>query len=472
MKILNTIENLGENFFEYCEPSAAKNPSLIHFNSELAKELDLELSDDQILSVFSGKERFVDSKSKALIYAGHQFGHFNPQLGDGRAHLLFEVESKNKEHFDVQLKGSGVTKFSRRGDGLSSIGPVIREYILSESMHRLNIKTSRALCAVRTGDQVYRDDVLPGAIFTRVADSHIRVGTFEYFSSRYLFDDLKELTNYTIERHYPNLINENEKYLKLLDQFAYKTLDLVASWMGIGFIHGVMNTDNTSICGMTIDYGPCAFMDEFKHDQVFSSIDRNGRYAYNNQGQIALWNISVFASAIFPLIKEEYSGNEKELIEFIQIRFKEYENYFEHKHHQIMLKKLGLNFSEKNDYLIVESLLNYMESNKLDFTNTFKNIEQNIFITDDFKNKWMDSLDKQNIHHDDAKEIMSKVNPYYIPRNHQVEKAIQSSIAGDDSYFFRVLNALENPFEYNSENDFLSVLPADNERVRQTFCGT
>ena len=467
IKFNNTYSKLPESFFERSIPSAGVSPELLAFNHKLAQDLGIEtqgLSDERLARVFSGMELLEGSEPMALAYAGHQFGYYNPSLGDGRAHLLGEVVNHQGERFDIQLKGSGQSKFSRRGDGRSWIGPVIREYILSEAMHALGIPTTRALAAVTSGEQVYREEVLPGGIFTRVGASHLRVGTFEYIAARSSLEDLRILVNYAIERHEPDLLHEEKKYILFLKRVAKRKLSLVAKWMGIGFIHGVMNTDNTSIAGITIDYGPCAFMDKFSRDKVFSSIDRHGRYAYSNQGRIAIWNLSVLANALFPLLGAE--------VEQLQEDFIELEQFYEREYLKVMGAKLGIFDPRDEDKKLIDRFLYHLEDQELDFTNSFRNL--NTFHCDDpqFLSLWESRLLEQGRDKDEVLGLMNASNPFFIPRNHQVEKAIVSSLEGDNSHFLYLTQAYENPYEEREEFISLTLPPEEHEIVQRTFCGT
>ncbi|MDA8792103.1 YdiU family protein [Bacteriovoracaceae bacterium] len=471
INLKNTYFDLGSSFSKRVEPSVAKRPFLIKFNHKLALDLniDIEKSTDEVLAdIFSGKTIMENSKPIAMAYAGHQFGHMVPQLGDGRAILLGEVESDNR-FFDIQLKGAGQTPFSRRGDGRSSLGPAVREYILSEAMHALNIPTTRALAITLSGEEVFRESSLPGAVFTRVARGHIRVGTFEYFLYRQDEKSLRKLADYVIQRFYPELKNEKDLYFKLFQKIARKKLSLVAKWMGIGFIHGVMNTDNTSISGETIDYGPCAFMDQFSFSKVFSSIDHQGRYQYDNQGNIALWNLSVLANCFIPLLNET---PEKLKEKFMQ-EFAELELYFEKEWTQVFSVKFGFSEVQTGDTELFKSFLSYLEENKLDFTNSFRNIHNLLFESNDERILSLTNrikLDKFS--YEEQIKIRNQNNPYLIPRNHLVEKAIQNSLEGDYSFFHEMVEALQKPYFEDAKYIDFTQPPHSHEIVHQTFCGT
>ncbi len=467
----NTYQKLPESFYQKGSPAKFPNPTLIKFNKSLAEQLlidCIDTSDIRLAEFFSGNKLIVGAEPIAQAYSGHQFGHFNPSLGDGRALLLGDVEDLQRKLMDIQLKGSGVTAFSRRGDGKSALGPVIREYILSEAMFNLGVPTTRALAAVRTGEDVVREDVLPGGVFTRVSASHIRVGTFEYFSSREMLDELKQLTHYSIKRLYPELLDVENSHFLFLKEISKKKLDLVAKWMGLGFIHGVMNTDNTSIAGLTIDYGPCAFMDKYSRDKVFSSIDRQGRYAYSNQGKIALWNLSMLANSLYPVLRVDGESDE-ELIQRLQKLFSELELYYENSYQEEMRKKFGFLENSDESKIFIANFLKHMEQEKLDFTNTFYDLRNLKFPNAELEENWKNLLTGDQA---DAVKLMEKANPFIIPRNHQVEKAIQQSVVGDDSHFHYLVEAYSHPFEYNESYLELTKSPAPSEVVYQTFCGT
>lgn len=450
----NTYTSLPSDFYQQVKAEDFPNAKLIVFNQELAKSLGLTNTDDEVLitKTFSGQDKSIESI--ALVYAGHQFGHFNPRLGDGRALLLGEIDSPDGQHFDIQLKGSGRTMYSRGGDGRSAIGPVIREYLVSEAMFHLNVPTTRSLCAIATNDEVYRETPLPGGILTRVAASHIRIGTFEYFASRGEVDSLKKLADYTINRHYRAAKNSDNPYISLLEMCARNWAHTISRWMSLGFIHGVMNTDNMAISGETIDYGPCAFMDHFKFSQVYSFIDRNGRYSYGNQINIGKWNLSRFASALLPLINN---------VEVVQNKLNELYQLYDNAWIEQLSLKLGLD--APNSSLVVE-FLELLEKHNLDFTNSFYELSHNDSALDHisemkmFKQKWPS--------HD--LELMKKHNPAVIPRNHQIEKAIKHAEDADYDYFFRLLAAIKTPF--SCQDHELMRPPATDEVVKNTFCGT
>jgi uncharacterized protein YdiU (UPF0061 family) len=421
-----------------------------------------------------------DSQPIAQAYAGQQFGHFVPQLGDGRALLLGEVIGTDKRRYDIQLKGAGQTPFSRNGDGRSAIGPVIREYLLSEAMHALGIPTTRALAAVTSGDLVFREEALPGAILTRAASSHIRVGTFEYFSSRKDWSSLKQLTDYCINRHYPELADSHSPYLGFLEAVGKRQISLVTQWMGIGFIHGVMNTDNTSICGETIDFGPCAFMDHFAFNRVFSSIDRQGRYAYDQQGQMAFWNLSSLANCLTPIIDDD----SKKATQQIKDVMERLPDFFNQQSSLVMGKKLGLAEATPDDLPLVSLWLRYLQDENLDFSRSFRALSslleakatttalpQTAGFTQ-FYTAWQQRLTKQSENTATSLSLMKRSNPCYIPRNHLVEKAIALATHGDYSLFYRLNTLWSSPFEEQANSVEFTLAPTTEEAITQTFCGT
>jgi len=468
MKFNNSYAELPDAFFKEVLPSSAIAPELIAFNSQLAKELQLELENSnpsELAKLFSGIELFPNSKPIALAYAGHQFANFVPQLGDGRAVLLGEVLSLEGKRFDVQLKGSGQTPFSRRGDGRSSLGPVIREYIVSEAMHALGVPTTRALAAVTTGEQVFREEELPGGIFTRVASSHLRIGTFQYFAARQDITNLKVLADYAINRHYPD-----SSYLSFFEKVCHNQAKLVAHWMSIGFIHGVMNTDNMSISGETIDYGPCAFMDTFKADQVYSFIDRQGRYAYNNQIQIAQWNLTRLAECLIPLI----DNDSQEAIKKLENVLATLPALFEKEWLNKMRLKFGFLNEEEGDGQLIVDFLNDLQVHNQDFTKSFRNLSSQLEQKDAFPllMRWRDRVRSQSLSTKQIVDHLDATNPAYIPRNHLIEKAIQSALSGDYSFFKRLNEVYQSPFTLKDGCEDLQNPPEAHEIVQNTFCGT
>lgn len=468
----NTYSKLPDRFYKRVAAASFKAPKLIAFNRELARELGMNLkdsSDAELAAIFSGQKILPGSEPIALAYAGYQFGHPVPELGDGRALLLGEVNG-----FDIQLKGSGQTPFSRRGDGRSALGPVLREYIVSEAMHALGVPTTRALCAVTTGEEVLRQDGMePGGVFTRVASSHIRVGTFQYFAMREDKEALEILLDYTIKRHYPELASLStmkEKSLALLKQFSERQGNLVAQWSALGFIHGVMNTDNFSLAGITIDYGPCAFMDEFSFYKVFSSIDQRGRYAFFNQVPIAQWNVLRLADCLLPLIDE----NQDTAVTIVENEIYETLNSFPTKRTRRFAEKLGIENFEDQDETLVMDFLKYLEKESLDFTLSFRNLprlyhgEYEGYVMSpeliSFRDKWKERVD--------CVDHLSRINPLYIPRNHQVQKAIELGYQGNFEHFEKLNQVLKNPYTLQENAKSFEEAPQAEERVLRTFCGT
>ncbi|MBY0121516.1 YdiU family protein [Bacillus sp. S/N-304-OC-R1] len=475
----NSYSRLPDTFFSRLMPTPIRAPKLTILNKQLAETLGLkaeELLNEENLFVFAGNETPEGAEPLAQAYAGHQFGHFT-MLGDGRAVLLGEQITPNGERFDIQLKGSGRTPYSRGGDGRAALGPMLREYIISEAMHALGIPTTRSLAVVNTGEVVLRENALPGAILTRVAASHIRVGTFQYAANWRPVAELRNLADYTIKRHYPDLENHENSYLALLQEVIKRQASLIAKWQLIGFIHGVMNTDNMTISGETIDYGPCAFMDTYDPETVFSSIDRHGRYAYGNQPIIGGWNLARFAEAILPLLHE----NEEEAVKIAQDEISKYTNLFKANWLSGMRAKIGLFNEEKEDETQIENLLDMMKQHKADFTNTFKALTVNkmedtsLFISEEFvqwQKWWRERLERQDESMERSFELMRNSNPAVIPRNHRVEEALEAAVNGDLTVMEQLLNVLSNPFDYTPEQEEYCKLPAPSNHPYQTFCGT
>ena len=474
----NSYSKLPESFKENIKPVKVKNPELIILNKSLASDLDLDFSNinkAELSSLFAGNELPEDSNSIAQAYAGHQFGHFT-MLGDGRAVLIGEHLSKNKERYDIQFKGSGKTAFSRNGDGRAALGPMLREYLISESMYYLNIPTTRSLAVVKTGEDVIREAPLKGAILTRVASSHLRVGTFQYIAARNKKDELEILLDYVINRHFPKILSSKNKALELLKVVLEKQVDLVINWMRVGFIHGVMNTDNMSISGETIDYGPCAFMDSYDPKTVFSSIDKMGRYAYCNQPVITKWNLARFAESLIPLIDENQDKAVKAATEIIN----SFENKYEEKWLDMMRDKLGLAGKDEKDKFLFIDLLTWMHDKKMDYTNTFchlmeDEIQKNKNYEDkDFKNwklRWNERLKTNNNSSEKYLKLMKSVNPLVIPRNHKVEEALNAANQNDLKPFLKLLEILDNPYKKNKDSIEYQLPSAAKEKY-QTFCGT
>jgi uncharacterized protein YdiU (UPF0061 family) len=474
----NSYSDLYKQFYTRIDPTPVNNPSLVIFNKVLSKELGIDLPEDKELlaQIFSGNKLPKKAKPISQAYAGHQFGHFSI-LGDGRAHLIGEQISPNGKRFDIQFKGSGPTPYSRNGDGRAALAPMLREYIISEAMYALNIPTTRSLAVVSSGESIMRSSLTEGAILTRIAASHIRVGTFEYANKMLDHSAVKQLADYAIKRHFPEFLGEENTYLSFLKAVITQQAKLIASWMHIGFIHGVMNTDNMTISGETIDYGPCAFMDIFSMNKVFSSIDQNGRYEYGSQAHIAHWNLTKLAESLLPLLHE----NMDEAIKLAEVAISEYANDFNSAWIDGMRSKLGLLNEEEGDYVLAQNLFSWMENAKADFTTTFRDLSyenlssKNIYNSPDFK-KWYDlwqaRLSRNSKQIKSALNTMRKCNPVIVPYNHLVEEALSAAEEGDIQPFYKLLSALEKPFEFSSSNEgFLNSTPDPNPHY-QTFCGT
>ena len=502
----NTYAKLDESFYSRTNPTPVKQPKLFKYNQELANDfLGINsLADDESVEYFSGNKILEGSEPISMAYSGHQFGHFSPQLGDGRAIILGEITDKEGIGYDIQLKGSGRTPWSRGGDGRSALGPVIREYLISEAMHKLGVPTTRALAAVTTGEDVVREKLTPGGILTRVSKGFVRVGTFQYFASQGKIDELRILADYVIDRHYPEAKNAKIPYVALLKAVMDAQARLIAKWMSLGFIHGVMNTDNASIVGETIDYGPCAFMDKFSHSQLFSSIDQQGRYAYQNQPQIGQWNLVRFAESLLPLfeefVKPEQGKPEEVIVMYAQEVLNQYEGIYKHYWLNEMRQKIGLAPTENqlspeqifekslkegvsnpdtvnnkhnepdssdiddltrakahqknaNDHALISRLLDIMQAGNADFTLTFHHLSHDIENPkeaqkqfddpkdfDTWAKKWKSRLKDESSTIDEQQKLMQIVNPVYIPRNHQVEAAIRAAEDNNDFRKFDELN--------------------------------
>ena len=472
MNLINSYAQLPEHFYARIESSNAPEPELIAWNEDLANHLGLnELGSDKerLAQIFSGNEPLPGGKTIALAYAGHQFGNFVPQLGDGRAALIGEIVSPvDGYRYDIQLKGSGQTPFSRNGDGKSSLGPVIREYLLSEAMHRLGVPTTRALAAVSTGEDVVRTTREPGGVMTRVASSHIRVGTFQYFASRDDKAALKELTNYAIARHYPGAASTEQPVLAFFSSVVTKQARLVAHWMALGFIHGVMNTDNSAISGETLDYGPCAFMDEFHINKVFSSIDQRGRYAYGQQANMAQWNLTRLAECLMLL-----DGEKEDYVSLLG----QFLPTFEEHYFSLMSKKLGITNYIDSDMELITAWLQHLQDHQLDYSLSFRQLSACLDHSGaktfgDFENRWLQRIDNQAGARTDARRLMASTNPVVIPRNHQVERAIQAAFQDDYSVFNELQQVLSEPFVEQPGLEHYSHPPQPHEQVTRTFCGT
>ncbi len=483
MRTESTYSELSSFVAQECQPTAVANPQWLAFNAELAEQLGLPQDywlTDTGLGLFSGNQLPEWAKPVALAYSGHQFGHFNPTLGDGRALLLTEVVTPSGERYDMQLKGSGQTPYSRSGDGRSPIGPVLREYIVSEAMHAYGIPTSRALAAVATGELVYREDALPGAILTRVASSHLRIGTVEYIARLGQPELLKAFMDYVIERHYPECKSAQNPYLVLYSNIIEAQAKLVAQWMSIGFIHGVMNTDNMTLSGETIDYGPCAFMEAYDPATVFSFIDKRGRYAYQNQPKIAQWNLARLGEAMITL----FANEQEQAIKVATLTLEQFQGIYSKYYWQFMSEKIGLPGDTEDDRELVHEFLTLLKAQQIDFTLGFRYICDNDdsriseLLHDQkpwqrWQNKWHQRMQELTLDISAEKLKMKDKNPAYIPRNHQVEAAIQEAMnSGSLARFNRLNEALKSPFtEQETFHDLLQPAASD-EQVTRTFCGT
>ena len=477
-KFENTYAKLPEILATKLVPVPVKKPKLIIFNNRLAKDLGLDVNsvtEDDLTNLFSGNKLPAGSEPLAQAYCGHQFGHF-VMLGDGRAIVLGEHLTPSGKRIDIQFKGSGRTPYSRSGDGRAALGPMLREYIISEAMHGLNIPTTRSLAVVATGEMVQREVALQGAVLTRVASSHLRVGTFQYLAARQDIKSLKELVSYTIKRHYPEFINSKNQALELLRIVIKKQAYLIAEWMRVSFIHGVMNTDNMTISGETIDYGPCAFMDYYDPKTVFSSIDLHGRYAFGNQPNIAEWNLARFAESILPL----FDLDNKKAVSIAEQEINNFKDIFKNNFTKMMKGKLGLISNEIEDDKLMKDLFQLMFKNEADYTNTFvylmnDSVPQEKLIKDknfiEWKNKWNSRLSRnQDIIK--AKELMTKNNPIIIPRNHLIESALSKAEQGNLDEFNKLILALKEPYKDNGQYTGLKNPAPQSEKKYQTFCGT
>ncbi|WP_244889013.1 protein adenylyltransferase SelO [Neobacillus drentensis] len=476
----NSYARLPEIFFTSTNPTPVRLPQLIILNNRLAASLGLnqqELENVNGLAVFAGNQLPESAKPLAQAYAGHQFGHFT-KLGDGRAILLGEQITPKGERFDIQLKGPGRTPYSRGGDGRASLGPMLREYIISEALHALGIPTTRSLAVVTTGEEVLRETALPGAILTRVASSHLRVGTFQYVAKWGTVEELRVLADYTLERHYHEVALDERRYLSLLQEVIKRQASLIAKWQLAGFIHGVMNTDNMTISGETIDYGPCAFMDTYDPETVFSSIDTQGRYAYGNQPYIAGWNLARFAETLLPLIHD----NQEQAVQMAQDEISNFIELYQRNWLTGMRAKLGLFNEEKQDESLVEDLLKMMQTYKADYTNTFRALTfekpEDTVLKDapefiQWYKQWQERLDRQQDSKDSSKKLMRNSNPAIIPRNHRVEEVLEAAVEqGDYSVLKRLLDILSRPYAHSEEQSEYSTLPAQTGQPYRTFCGT
>ena len=464
----NSYVRLPDTFFARQGPVPVRAPKLVAFNSDLARLLRIAPGDvEEMAQAFAGNTVPEGAEPLAQLYSGHQFGTYNPQLGDGRAVLLGETVGTDGIRRDIQLKGSGQTPFSRQGDGRAWLGPVLREYVVSEAMHALGIPTTRALAAVETGEIVLREGPMPGAVLTRVAQSHLRVGTFQVFAARGQIESLQRLTEYAVQRHYP----EADGAMGLLRAVRDAQAGLIARWMSVGFIHGVMNTDNSSIAGETIDYGPCAFMDSYHPNTVYSSIDRMGRYAYSNQPEIAVWNLAQLATALIQQFEDKDAAVE-EATEIVHAMPALMQAHWLER----FRAKIGLVRAEEGDLEMISDLLTRMAQNQADFTNTFRALgsdrARDQFADPAAFDEWAKGWQERLAREDAPLDVMDAANPAFIPRNHRVEQMIQAAVQGDYAPFNRLNEVLLRPYEDQPESADLMRPPAKNEVVHATFCGT
>jgi serine/tyrosine/threonine adenylyltransferase len=469
--------SLPDKFYSLVKPGSFPSPEIFLLNDSLCNELGVSTNNpEEFNALLSADEPGRNTKTFAQAYAGHQFGHFT-MLGDGRAIIIGEHLTENNNRFDIQLKGSGRTRYSRGGDGKATLKAMLREYLISEAMHNLNIPTSRSLAVIKTGEPVFRETMNEGAVLLRVMKSHIRVGTFEYAAHFGSIDDLKALTTYTIKRLYPEIEHDENPVISLLNKVIAQQTELIANWMRVGFIHGVMNTDNTSISGETFDYGPCAFMNAYHPDTVFSSIDSNGRYSYGNQPKIIKWNIARFAEALLPII---HPDKEKSL-ELAQNAIDGFDEIWKKKYYGTMLNKIGFEIDKPELYSLVDELFDLMKNLKMDYTNTFRALSEDEHIENipisspEFKpwiEKWNNAVaDSGGMHQ--AKQLMKKHNPLFIPRNHLVEQALDEAVNGNLNLFEKLLAIVKQPYQdHDNSEEFMKPSEADFERSYQTFCGT
>ncbi len=473
----NTYQLLPSVFYKKVSPAVVQNPRIFLFNDVLRKESGIQINKDEPVSqILSGNKLPDNSAPLAQAYAGHQFGHFT-MLGDGRAILLGEHITPSGKRFDIQLKGSGQTPYSRNGDGKATLKSMLREYLISEAVHHLGIPGSRSLAVVKTDDPVYREDINKGAVLTRVMKSHIRIGTFEYAGYFATKKDLAALADYTINRHFPDLSGHENPALSLLDRVMRLQIELIVEWMRVGFIHGVMNTDNTSICGETFDYGPCAFMNSYNPETVFSSIDRFGRYSFGNQPKVLKWNISKLAEALLPLI---HTDEDKAISLAIKI-INQFDSIYSEKWYKMMFAKIGIEEPEEEDVALIDELMNIMLKNGADYTNTFTSLYLDNWLggntrvmeaLQDWRKRWRERLGKSKKGVEYAKSLMKKTNPVLIPRNFHVEEAIDLADEGNLSKLHLLLNALRTPYDYKEEIKDLLFTDKKFDNSYQTFCGT
>jgi uncharacterized protein YdiU (UPF0061 family) len=491
----NTYARLPEVFYSRVNPTPVAAPRLIKLNVDLAQDLGLDpaqLASPQGVEILAGNRVAEGAEPLAIAYAGHQFGYFVPQLGDGRANLLGELVARDGQRYDIQLKGSGPTPFSRRGDGRAALGPVLREYLLSEAMHALGVPSTRALAAVATGEPVFRENPQPGAVFTRVALSHLRVGTFQYFAARGDQESLRKLADYAIARHYPEAAQAEQPYLAFLQAVIASHAGLVAQWMLLGFVHGVMNTDNTSISGETLDYGPCAFLEEYDPEKTFSSIDHQGRYAFGNQPRIALWNLTRLAETVLPLLTPDApdpEASQQAALASAREALQSFEPQLETARAAGLCRKTGLATQQEGDLALAEDLLRRMADNRADFTLTFRRLcdsaanpqadaaIRTLFTNprdfDAWASAWHSRLAQEPLSGEARAAAMRQHNPAFIPRNHLVEAAIRAAEDRQDFQPFEdLLDATSRPFEDRPGLEPYARPAAPEERVTATFCGT
>ena len=469
----NSYLNLPETIYSKIKPQPVSNPSMVLFNEELSNELNLDfskISSEFRSKIFSGNLIPNNTEPFSQAYAGHQFGHFTI-LGDGRASIIGEHLNQKNRRYDIQLKGSGRTPFSRNGDGRAALGPMLREYLISESLYFLGIPTTRSLAVVKTGESVQRENIYPGAILSRVASSHIRVGTFQFLAIKNNLNDLVSLFNYTIKRHYPDIKKSKDSAIELLHSFMLRQIKLVTEWMRVGFVHGVMNTDNMTLSGESIDFGPCAFMNTYKPDTFFSSIDYNGRYSYKNQPVITQWNIARFAESIIPLINKDKETAIKLALEVINL----FDKYFQEQWLEMMRSKLGLVKKHKDDKKLILSLLAIMENEEMDYTNTFRLLAQKkLYSTSLDFNNWYNSWQKRIRYFDcfeSSRKVMIQKNPSVIPRNNLVEKVLYDANFENYKSIKNFLSILKKPYKnFTKETIFIKDPKIDPNY--KTFCGT
>ncbi|WP_335872749.1 protein adenylyltransferase SelO [Bacillus sp. 2205SS5-2] len=479
-KFDHSYSRLPESFYSKTTPNPVTSPELVVLNEPVAKMLGLDvkfLRSEEGINVFAGNKLPEGAFPLAQAYAGHQFGHIN-MLGDGRAVLLGEQVTTNNKRMDIQLKGSGRTPYSRGGDGRASLGPMLREFIISEGMHALGIPTTRSLAVVSTGEFIRRETALPGAVLTRVASSHLRVGTFQFVAQSGSVEELKKLADYALKRHFSGFEEAENRYLFLLQEVIKRQANLIAKWQLVGFIHGVMNTDNMTISGETIDYGPCAFMDSYDQGTVFSSIDREGRYAYGNQPYIGAWNIARFAETLIPLLHSE----QEKAVEIAQQELSGYTDLYKRQWVNGMRTKLGIFNEESEDQTLIEDLLKIMQQQEADFTNTFRAFTQDqldntalikatAFVK--WQQRWQERLSRQSQSKHASQQLMMKNNPIVVPRNHRVEEALTAAVEDRDfGVMEKLLDVLSKPYEYSPEKEKYCSAPPSSSIPYQTYCGT